>query len=100
MNEEDIVDSKPEPFKCQKGHLLESDKNYFCRVCNQAYYPSHEWNFYKGFDSVRDKSIINNYKNHFIYKEDDGTLLERNKALEKIIEHSCKRDMNKKITLE
>lgn len=79
---------------------MEDSKGFFCSECNVKYFPSQRWNYYWGYDTIRFSSILDNYKAHFIYRQENGTMLERHNALEKIMEHGYKRNISKYISVK
>lgn len=66
--------------RCNEDHPLSIEDNFYCTICEQQIYPANERNFYKGYDLVREKSIINNDKITFVFEEADSKMAQGNES--------------------
>ena len=101
MSSDDQQPKEPKDYiKCLNGHDVFEDSGYFCHDCQTKYFPADHWNYYQGYDILRDTCILDNYKQHFIFRDKDGQLHERHEALKRIIKSSYKKNLDKTQTVQ
>jgi hypothetical protein len=81
--------------KCNAGHVVTKEHNFFCTPCNRQTYPKFVRIIHEGEDVSRKESILNNNTTSF-YVPEKGKRKElfRAEALGHIIKNSCDRHLS------